>query len=319
MDKVEPPTKSAFGKARKKIPFALLSNLFDNALDQANGLAAKTGSALWNGLRLLAIDGTKKNLPSSEELREAFGIPHEAHYPQRLLCAMFDVLAKIPINMMWGAYASSERTMAMELIAEIGPGDLLLLDRGYPSFELFEKILALGADFLVRLPQNGLFGEVIQFVAQGRRDGKVTIMPSDDLVRERRKNGNPAPDPILLRVVKVRLPGKKSALFITSLTDKEKYPSRTIRELYHLRWGEEEFYKLVKELFETENFRGMSSDFIDQEVMAIYLYCLLARIMIMEAAIQNEIPVQEIQQQGAFLAVSRFLDKIWVAQSVEEL
>lgn len=157
------------------------------------------------------------------------------------------------------------------MIKDLGPGDLLLLDRGYPGFELFEKLLSQGADFLVRLPDNGLFKPVAEFLAQGHRDGKVTLHPPQELVRQRLKNGEPAPVPIQLRVVKMRTKGSKTALFITTLTNKTAYPVGTLRDLYHLRWEEEEFYKLIKELLEAENFLGKSRQFIDQEVMAIYL------------------------------------------------
>lgn len=312
-----PPSKSAFCKARTKLPFALLSSLFQKAVDQANDLAGKT-CPRWNGFRLLAIDGTMKNLPNSQELRDVFGVPYGGHYPQLLLCALFDVLTKIPIGMTWGPCASSERSMALDLIPKLGSGDLLLLDRGYPSFELFAQLIARRADFLVRLPSYGLFSEVMSFVERGKRDGKVTIMPPKALLRECKKNNQPTPQPITLRVVKVSLPGKKTALFITTLTDRNAYPLRSLRDLYHLRWEEEEFYKLVKELLDAENFRGMSCAFIDQEIMATYLYCLLTRIMMMEAALLNDIPVQDIQQQGAFLAVTRFIDKIWISRSLDE-
>jgi hypothetical protein len=35
-----------------------------------------------------------------------------------------------------------------ELIRDLGPGDLLLLDRGYPEFELFELLLDADVDLL---------------------------------------------------------------------------------------------------------------------------------------------------------------------------
>ena len=219
---------------------------------------------------------------------------------------------------MWGAHDASERNIALELIKDLGPGDLLLLDRGYPGFELFEKLLSQGTDFLVRLPDNGLFKPVIEFLAQRHRDGKVTLHPPQALVRQRLNNSEPAPAPIRLRVVKMRTKGSKTALFITTLADKTAYPVGTLRELYHLRWEEEEFYKLIKELLETENLRGKSRQFIDQEVMAMYLYCLLVRIMMMEAATKDDIPLSGICQQAAFLAVTRFLDKLLVSQTLED-
>lgn len=146
--------------------------------------------------------------------------------------------------------------MTLELIKDLGLGDLLLLDRGYPSFELFKKLLNQGTDFLVRLPDNGLFKPVTEFLALGHRNGIVPLHPSKELVHQRLKDGLPAPAPIRLRVVKIRTRGSKSALFITTLTDKTAYPVGKLRELYHLRWEEEELYKLIKELLEAENFRG---------------------------------------------------------------
>lgn len=315
---VSPPDKAAFWRARKKAPFDVFSGLFKNAVEKANSLASSCGGARWNGFRLVAIDGTKKNVPHSEELAQEFGVPQGAHYPQLLSCALFDVLLKIPLNLMWGAHDVSERAMALELIKDLGPGDLLLLDRGYPGFELFEKLLHQGSDFLVRLPDNGLFKPVTEFLAQGHRDGKVTLHPSEEFVRQRLKNGEPAPEPIRLRVVKMRTKGSKTALFITTLTGKTTYPVGTLRELYHLRWEEEEFYKLIKELLEAENFRGKSRQFIDQEVMAVYLYCLLVRIMMMEAAMKHDIPLSGICQQAAFLAVTRFMDKLLVSQTLKD-
>lgn len=313
-----PPDKSAFLRARRKLPAEVLSDLFEKAVDQATAMASSMGNTTWKGFRLLAIDGTKKNLPRSNELVDFYGTPSGAHYPQMLSCALFDVLAKIPLNMMWGSYLASERVMAKELIQDLGPGDLLLLDRGYPSFELFEIMLQLGVEFLVRLQDKGMFGSVSKFLKKGRRDGIVTIYPPEELVRQRQKEGQAIPEPIQLRVVKVSTKGKKSAVFITTLTDRKKYSLRSLRKLYHLRWEEEEFYKVVKELLEAENFRGKSCQFIDQEMLALYLYTLLVRILMMDSARVHDIPVANLCQQAAYLAVTRFIDKIWLAATPEE-
>lgn len=54
---------------------------------------------------------------------------------------MFDVLAKVPVNYMHAPFNTPEREMAMELIKELGPGDLLVLDRGYPGYRMFHAII----------------------------------------------------------------------------------------------------------------------------------------------------------------------------------
>lgn len=315
---IEPPNKSAFLRARQKLPTEAIAELFGKAVEQATTMASSMGNTTWKGFRLLAIDGTKKNLPRSTELVDYYGTPSGAHYPQMLTCVLFDVQAKIPLNMMWGSHLASERTMATELIQDLGTGDLLLLDRGYPSFELFETMLRLGIDFLVRLQDGGMFLPVIEFLRKGRREGIVTINPPDQLVRQRKKEGQAPPKPIRLRVVKITTKGKKSAVFITTLVDRKKYDIHSLRELYHLRWEEEEYYKVIKELLEAENFRGKSCHFIDQEILAIYLYSLLVRILMMESAKEHGIPVATLCQQAAYLAVTRFIDKIWFSTTVEE-
>lgn len=175
-------------------------------------------------------------------------------------------------------------------------------------------------EFLVRLPKTGMFGEVGAFLSQGHRDGLVTIHPPAELVREKQAAGEPIPKPLTLRVVKIasRKKGAEAGVFITTLLDKKEFSIPVLRDLYHLRWEEEEYYKLVKGLLEAENFRGKSCLLIDQEVIAMYLYCLLVRIMMLECAEQHDIPPNRIAQQHAFLAVTRYLDRILVAKTIDE-
>lgn len=183
----QPPDKSAFIKSRRKLPTEALMEIFERAVHQAFAMAEKIASTTWRGFRVMAIDGTKKNLPHSEELVAEYGTPFGAHYPQLLTGVLYDVLAKIPRNLMWGSYASSERDMALELIKDLGEGDLLLLDRGFPSFELFADLLARGIHFMARLQHNGLFKKISEYLATGHRDGIVTLEPPAHWVRECKK------------------------------------------------------------------------------------------------------------------------------------
>ena len=313
----KPPDKAAFCRQRQKLPLDVLRELFSKAVTKAEEMAVQVADTTWHGLRVFAIDGTKKNIPFSEQLAAFFGIPSGASFPQMLTCALYDVLAKIPIDVVYGPFDSSERDMARLLYKDLDKSDLLLLDRGYPSFELLSEMLSSGFQFMVRLPITGLLKEVRSFLDKGSRDGILTIHPPTSLIRELRKQGKPIPEPIRLRVIKIRLPNGKKAVFITTLLNKATYPLAQLRDLYHLRWEEEEFFKLVKGLLEAENFHGKCLLLIGQELMAIHLYCLLTRILIMECSISNHIPISQIPQQHAFLAVARFLDKIWTSSDIE--
>ena len=315
-----PPTAGAFTRSRQKIPLELFQGLFDQAVEQVTAHAEQFGETRWNGFRVFAIDGTKKNLPNSPALVEYFGVPEGAHFPQLLVCALYDVMAKIPCDVIWGPYRASERALAKELYVDLGPGDLLLMDRGFPSFEILDDLCEKKINFLVRLPKTGMFREVGAFLANGGVDGVVTIAPPVKLVSECLEAGQAAPKSLSLRVVKVAAPDAASepAVFITTLQDDDRYSPRVLSDLYHLRWEEEEFYKLLKELLAAENIRGQKCLLVHQELIAMYLYCVLARMLTFEAAARHGIAPSQIAQQHAFLAASRYLDRLFTAQSPEE-
>lgn len=313
---IKPPDKSAFNRARNKVPVSVIQILFAESVDYGQTLVKKHGKLSWNGYRVYAIDGTKKNLPDSEELREYFGAPHGANFPQLITGALFDVLAKLPVNYVRAPFNTSERYMAMDLIKDLGSGDLVLLDRGYPGYEMFHSIIDQQVEFLIRLKKDGMFKEARDFLAKGKRDGKITVYPPRSLLKD-----HPHKDyqPLTLRIVVVSLPGtKETAVFITTLLDRKKYPPRALRNLYHYRWNEEEFFKAVKGHLQAEEFQGKSVQFIDQELLSVYIYYILTRIMMLESAELHDIPVENIETKAALQAVARYLDRMLIAETVEQ-
>jgi hypothetical protein len=313
---IKPPDKSAFNRARKKIPVEVFEALFTKTVAYAQSLAKNNAKLTWNGYRVYAIDGTKKNLPNSKELRDYFSAPSHAHFPQLITSVLFDVLAKLPVNYVRAPFKTPERDLAMILIKDLGLGDLLLLDRGYPGYKMCWAILKQQVEFIIRLPKNGLFKEAQEFLAKGKRDGKITIYPPKELLE---KNPHEDYQPITLRLVVVSIPGtKESAIFLTSLLARKKFPPSAIRNLYHYRWNEEEFFKTIKEHLQAEEFRGKSVHFIDQELLSTYLYYLLTRIMMLESAQQHDIPLENLETKAALEAVSRYLDRMLTAENIEQ-
>ena len=314
----KPPDQAAFHRARKKLPLDVIRGLFEKAVSMATALAGRFASLTWKGHRVLAIDGTRKNMSRSSELTDFFGIPSGASCPQMLVCTLYDVLAKIPLDGVAAHHATSERALAGTLLKSLKQGDLLLMDRGFPGFRLFDDLLKTGVDFLVRLPLQGLFGPVRAFLNKGRVDGIVTIHPSQSVVKEYRLEGLPDPKPIALRIVKAALPNGKKILFATTLLDAARYSRSALVDLYHMRWEQEEHFKLIKVLLEAENFRGKTPLLVSQELLAINLYCLLTRILVLQSAIMHEIEPETIAQKPAFLAVARVLDLIWNSQTFDQ-
>jgi hypothetical protein len=63
--------------------------------------------------------------------------------------------------------------------------------------------------------------------------------------------------------------------------------------------------KTIKEHLRAEEVRGQSLQFIDQERLSTYLYSLLTRIMMLEAARQQNLPVAGLETKAALGALAR--------------
>ena len=110
--------------------------------------------------------------------------------------------------------------------------------------------------------------ETIEFEKSAQLDKLIELKAHRPETKRRcQKNGVP-PTALKLRLIKVKLDSGAEELLITSLVDKRQYPKRLFKDLYHLRWGIEEDYKLKKVWAEYENFSGKSAISVLQDLHA---------------------------------------------------
>jgi len=130
---------------------------------------------------------------------------------------------------------------------------------------MFYQLLEKGIDFVVRLPQDGMLKDAMAFLQENRRDKIMTLEPPATLRGKLTRLGLPVLPPIRLRIVKARTAPGKTVLYATSLQDKNEIKASDLRQLYRLRWEDEEFLKLIKEFLQAEGFRGRSGPLIGQD------------------------------------------------------
>ncbi len=232
-------------------------------------------------MRVLAVDGTRLVLPNHPSVVEEFGqqkFGPNADSPRSLAMGsmLYDALNQITIDAQLSPYASSERDLLMQHMDKIKPGDLLLLDRGYPCFWLLFLLKARGIQFCVRLKEDWWL-QVKDFTESDEKERLVTFtLPKKD-----RKKLADFPDmldtTIICRLIKIGLPDGNQEILCTSLIDSEKYLYEEFEKLYHYRWNEEEAYKLLKNRAELENFSGKTANAIKQDFHAkVFLMTLCA-------------------------------------------
>jgi hypothetical protein len=149
-------TKSAFTQARAKLNPWAFKRLNDVAVKSFYSEANFLG---WNGIRVLAVDGTRMMLPNHPSITEEFGLPtpgpgQEVVRPLAMGSLLYDVLNQITIDAEMAPYSWSEQDLLLVHLEKVEPGDLLLLDRGYPSHWLFFLLMAKQIHFCIRVPEK---------------------------------------------------------------------------------------------------------------------------------------------------------------------
>ena len=276
---VREATASAFCQARVKIQHTAFIEVARRIVDAFYTLFS---TKKWRGFRLLAVDGSTAVLPDIPAVEEHFGVWKSRHdskpCPMARISQMFDVLNDVVVDAFIGPKSVGERDAAGKHFKHLGPNDLLLLDRGYPAFWLFQAILQTGAQFCARIPIDLWTKVKAQLLASTKKEMLLTLQPSQIALQKCKELGLPTA-PITLRFIKIQLPDGETEILVTSLTDCEEYSYNLFKDLYFKRWPVEEQYKFFKSRIEIENFTGKSVLAVKQDFYARVLMSNLVAIL----------------------------------------
>src|SRR3954462_14595931 len=150
------PTDSAFSQARRRLGVAPLRHLFH---ETARPMAThQTLGAFCRGWRLMGIDGTPLDLPDTPENARTFGRPTtgraEGAFPQVRLLALCELGTHAVCGLSIKPLRHGEPSMVSQLLDHLGPGMLLVWDRGFFSYELIRSVCQRGAHLLARVKSN---------------------------------------------------------------------------------------------------------------------------------------------------------------------
>jgi hypothetical protein len=229
------PTKGALAQARARLGSDPLRALFEQV---AVPLATPgTVGAYYRDLRLVSIDGTCVDVADSPANEERFGRPGSGRgqrlsaFPQLRLVGLAECGTHAITRVVLGPCTSSEVALADELWSSLDAGSLCLADRGFYSFERFQKARQTGAQLLWRAKSDvGLPRE------QMLPDGSYLTTIYTWRKRQAKRDGAPA------RVIEYELddPGRKGNdtryRLLTTILDPEQAPAEELAALYAERW-----------------------------------------------------------------------------------
>ena len=265
----------AFAKARSHLHMPALSWLNDWLLARAEAAARVPR---WQGLRLVAADASV--------LMPAIRACHRTRSPagadQRLF-ALYLPQAELTLHAGVHSAATAERAMLVEALDKLNPGDVLLLDRGYPAAWLVALLCERGVRFVMRCDKLTGWSAVRQFLRSGADQAQVTLnAPSAQDVADW---GCPAIAPNVRVVRNVSSTGRVRVL-ATNL-DAADVPVECFGDLYHARWKIEEAFKRLKHRYHLEAVSGLSQQALIVDVAAKVLADNLASLVCAAAQAQR--------------------------------
>jgi Transposase DDE domain len=287
-------SEEAFSQARGKVPPAFWVNLLLLLSDRCQ--QEHPQQMRWRNFRLLALDGTTINLPAWRPLRDHFGTAGKGKGRRRTQARL--VLLELPLARLPWRYeltplADSERTVAARLLHGLQPADLVLMDRGFWSYALFQQIAQQQAAFAIRR------------IAQAHLPRVKKLGRNDELVRYRPSHWRKAwtaagwPREQTLRVISYQLQGFRPSAVVTNLLDPQQVSrddwvrlaavddgGRVVEPgLYHRRWEIETTFRELKVTQGLEgSLRSRTPAGIGYEVAGHLLLYLVVRWLLLEAA-----------------------------------
>jgi len=291
---------SAFCQARAKLSNAFLRAVLHQVSDAHD--RSFPDLSRWRGRRVFAMDGSRVNVQRSHELHRKFGAPGGAHCPQILISTLINVFSDVPSDVVVAPNATSERELLLQHLDRLSPGDVLLLDRGYPSFEILRILSERGIDFVIRVPKSHTFGAVDTFLASEGNDYRVLIEPPGDAKRGAQS--------IEVRAVRTWSPKENTIVFLTSLRRCD-VTTMQVCELYRMRWRIEETFKSVKGAYlGAGQLHAKRPHGVVQEILAVMLFVAVSRVFAGAAAAEHDVPYDEVSVKGAVLSLAAYVTRI---------
>jgi hypothetical protein len=230
----------------------------------------------WQGYLVMAVDGSRAEIPNSEENRRVYGESINKYGKQGArtnLSALHDVFNRFLLDIGMDHYRSSEIEEAKAHIEAlkgiVGEEPVLILfDRNYESLEFMDFLEQKGVKYLIRLhkgnyeaEQAGMRGddEEVELVYTRARLGHLREKSPGrmrELAAQKSKR---------VRILKTGFANGEAASFMTKLGEGT---TADILRLYRKRWAIEQKYHTLKNKLKFESVTGKASIYVEQDFWA---------------------------------------------------
>lgn len=213
------------------------------------------------------------------------------------MCAVIDLATRLPVEVWFNkAPYAHDTTFGPALVAMLQPGTLLLLDRGFWDFSLFECIIEQQCALITRLKANAKIA-VLETLSQspGHKDQRIRLGCGS--------KGTPI---LEMRLVQIKV-GKAWYRYLCSELDPQRLPPFVVADLYARRWRIEETFLTLKRLLGLSYLWTGSVNGIKLQVWATWLFYSLLVDLVDQVAEVVSLPFERISTEMLYRSFYHFV------------
>jgi hypothetical protein len=304
--------------ARLRLPLEVVVRLVRRTGREAEDRAA--ADWLWNGRRVLLVDGTTASMPDTPRNQAAFPQPTSqakgVGFPLVRMVAIIALATGVVLDLATGPYAgkqTGETALFRALWGRLDPGGIVLGDCVFASFFGILGLREQGVDGLFRMHQRrkydfrrgrrlGVEDHVVTWTKPARPDwmDRATYkrMPAELTVRELR--------------FKVVQPGFRvdELVLVTTMVDAEQYSKEELADLFMKRWHIELDFRSIKCALKMNILRCQSPEMVEKEIwMHLLAYNLIRGVMAQAARAHGRVP-RRVSFTGAWQTMKAFHESL---------
>lgn len=309
---------STYCEARQRLPLAVVQRLVRGTARDIDGRACDDW--LWNGRRVVLVDGTTASMPDTPENQAEFPQSRAQGiglgFPVVRIVALISLATGVARDLALGPYKgkeTGETALFRTLWDGISAGEIVLGDRCFSSYFGMAGLKMREIDGLFRMHQSRKFDfrrgrriavedHVVVWTKPARPDwmseAQYAQMPGHLKVRELR--------------IRVTQPGFRlnELVLVTTMLDGDKSTKEDLASLFLQRWNVELDLRSIKEVLQMDVLRCKTPEMVKKEIwMHLLAYNLIRGVMARAAEAHDQEP-RCLSFKGALQTMTAFQDTL---------
>lgn len=269
-----PPSEEAYRKACLKLPVEMVIK----AAVESHRQARSAKDELYNGMRVMIVDGSRCIIPRTKETIEAYGLGSgttgDAYYPQIHLEGFLDLVSGTFADMDFDSGAPRERQLMIKHAEKNTESTLYVSDAGFNGMAHVFMLGGTGHNMLMELKMGKL---VDDFRKSRKRSAIIEVTLTREHLLNYPEHGHLAGTKFKVRLVRTIGTNKlRSRVLITTLLDEKLYKWLDLARLYLQRWRIELAFRHLKSQVRIEHIKKTSLLRIRQLLWAAIIFYNLA-------------------------------------------